>query len=284
VRSERELMATLPERLDWLWFLGLDLDSAIPDHSVLSKARARWGEVVFKGFFERIVWQCVEAGLVDGAKLFVDSSLIDANASNSSIVDTASLKARLSGRYAQLQQRLEPSEPDMRKSQGDVNARHVSSTDPDAAIVDRGRPKLLYQTHRTVDPKAEIITAVELTRGDVNEAHLLLPLAQQHQHNTGYTPHTVVADSKYGTIENYLACHDQGLAAHIPDLKRAALKRTGNRGIFLDTQFVYDAPTDTYTCPAGQRLKRKSLHISLRLLITVKTQLPNFCCYVRPDC
>ena len=44
VRSERELMATLPERLDWLWFLGLDLDTEIPDHSVLSKARRRWGE------------------------------------------------------------------------------------------------------------------------------------------------------------------------------------------------------------------------------------------------
>jgi transposase len=41
VRSERELMATLPERLDWLWFLGLDLDSEIPDHSVLSKTRKR---------------------------------------------------------------------------------------------------------------------------------------------------------------------------------------------------------------------------------------------------
>ena len=27
VRSERELMDTLPERLDWLWFLGYDLDS-----------------------------------------------------------------------------------------------------------------------------------------------------------------------------------------------------------------------------------------------------------------
>jgi len=26
VRSERELLATLPERLDWLWFLGFDLD------------------------------------------------------------------------------------------------------------------------------------------------------------------------------------------------------------------------------------------------------------------
>jgi transposase len=35
VRSERELVATLPERLDWLWFLGLDLDSEIPDHAGL---------------------------------------------------------------------------------------------------------------------------------------------------------------------------------------------------------------------------------------------------------
>ena len=36
VRSERELMNTLPMRLDWLWFLDYDLDSEIPNHSVLS--------------------------------------------------------------------------------------------------------------------------------------------------------------------------------------------------------------------------------------------------------
>src|SRR5215468_10954585 len=50
VRSEQELMATLPERLDWLWFLGLDLDSEIPHHSVLSKARKRWGVELFQSF------------------------------------------------------------------------------------------------------------------------------------------------------------------------------------------------------------------------------------------
>lgn len=59
VRSERELMETLPERLDWLWFLGYELDDEIPDHSVLSKARSRWGIEAFKSFFERIVSQCV---------------------------------------------------------------------------------------------------------------------------------------------------------------------------------------------------------------------------------
>jgi len=82
VRSERELMNTIPLRLDWLWFLGYDLDSEIPNHSVLSKARMRWGVEAFRCFFERIVWQCVQAGLVDGTKLFVDSSLIEADASN----------------------------------------------------------------------------------------------------------------------------------------------------------------------------------------------------------
>ncbi len=42
VRSERELLATIPERLDWLWFLGFDLDSEIPT-TVCSLRPARAG-------------------------------------------------------------------------------------------------------------------------------------------------------------------------------------------------------------------------------------------------
>ncbi len=48
VTSERELMKVIAERLDYLWFLGYGLDDEIPDHSVLSKARARWGKEVFE--------------------------------------------------------------------------------------------------------------------------------------------------------------------------------------------------------------------------------------------
>jgi len=107
VRSERELMDTIPERLDWLWFLGYTLDDEIPNHSVLSKARARWGVYAFKTFFERIVWQCVEAGLVEGSKLFIDASLIDADASNNSVVNTYSLKRYLNKSYRKLEERLD---------------------------------------------------------------------------------------------------------------------------------------------------------------------------------
>lgn len=285
VRSERELIYTLPERLDWLWFLGYDLDTEIPDHSVLSKARKRWGVEVFKGFFERIVWQCVEAGLVDGNKIFVDSSLVDANASNNSVIDTLSLRSQLNEKYKQLESRLEEREnADALKSYKKVNNRYISRTDPDAAIVTRGKPKLSYQVHRVVDQRSEIITATETSAGDVNEAHVMLPLTQEHKANTEKKAETVVADSKYGTIDNFLACYDLGMKAHIPDLREVAVKRTENRNIFHEEQFRYDVQTDTYSCPAGNILKRKSLHINRQSIDYSAPKKVCAACQLRDQC
>lgn len=264
VRSERELIDTLPERIDWLWFLGYDLDSEIPNHSILSKARKKWGVAIFQGFFERIVRQCVEAGLVDGRKIFVDSSLVDANASNNSVLDTLNLKHQLRKNYKKLEARLEENSEstDSSRSYEKKNNRYISSTDPDAALVNRGKSRLSYQVHRAVDGKHEVITATDAAPGDVNEAHLMLPLLERHEETTEVKAETVVADSKYGTIDNFLGCHDQGVQAHIPDLRDAAIKRIAKNDIFLEDRFLYDPSTDSYTCPAGEQLKPKSLHIS----------------------
>jgi transposase len=262
VRSERELMGTIPLRLDWLWFLGYDLDQEVPDHSVLSKARVRWGVEAFRDFFERIVWQCVEAGLVDGRKIFVDSSLVDADASNNSVIDTQSLKVHLRENYKKLEARLEEADESSDSSRRYVkkNSRYMSTTDPDAAIVNRGKPKLSYQVHRAVDGRSEIITATETTAGDVNEAHRMIPLLESHHANTGRMAEGVVGDSKYGTIENYLACHDRGVGAHIPDLGECSAKRAKKSKIFSEERFEYDPQSDTYRCPAGNWLRPKSLH------------------------
>lgn len=284
VRSERELMDTMSERLDWLWFLGYDLDTEIPDHSVLSKARKRWGVEIFKGFFERIVWQCVEAGLVDGSKIFVDSSLIDANASNNSVIDTKSLKCQLSDKYKQLESRLEEREEKENNPYKKVNTRYISATDPDAAIVNRGKSKLSYQIHRAVDQTSEIITATETTAGDVNEAHVMLPLIEEHKTNTGIKADTVIGDSKYGTIENFLACHDIGINAHIPDLRRAAIKRTEKRLLFTEEKFIYNQQNDTYTCPAGNTMKKKSLHMSRQSMDYGASKKICAACGIREQC
>src|ERR1700730_19463616 len=53
IKSERELMEVIGERLDFLWVLDYGLDQKIPDHSVLSKARGRWGKEEFLSFFVR---------------------------------------------------------------------------------------------------------------------------------------------------------------------------------------------------------------------------------------
>ena len=69
-----------------------------------------------------------------------------------------------------------------------------------------------------------------------------------------------VADSKYCTIDNFLACYDMGIRAHMRDLRKCAVDRGAKRGIFTETHFRYDRKRDIYICPAGKDLRPKSLH------------------------
>ena len=113
VRSERELMKVLAERLDYLWFIGYGLDDEIPDHSVLSKARARWGAEVVESLFLRSVRQCVDAGLVSSELLHMDGSLVEANASKDSVLKTdPEMVERLREVYGAQEAKLEGCKPD----------------------------------------------------------------------------------------------------------------------------------------------------------------------------
>src|SRR5215216_4414644 len=64
IRSERQLVEMVNLRLDHRWYLGYDLDEAVPDASSLSKIRDRYGVTVFQQFFDQIIELCVKAGLV----------------------------------------------------------------------------------------------------------------------------------------------------------------------------------------------------------------------------
>lgn len=255
VRSEREMMNTIPLRLDWIWFLGYDLESEIPNHSVLSKARARWGAKVFGSFFEQIVWQCVEAGLVDGNKLFIDSSLIDANASNNSVVDRQSIKRYLRDSYRLFEERLDDLENEKTTP---ANSRYVSTTDPDASVTRHGsgKSKLRYKTHRGVDPKHEVITTTKVTAGSRDDGEFLEEMIETHENNTEKNVDTVVADSKYGTIDNFLLSHDLDIKAHLPSIEETQRGSGRQKDIFPKEAFIYNSDDDTFTCPAGNILKK----------------------------
>src|SRR5918993_1069045 len=95
LRSERQLMAVVADRLSIRWYLGYDLYEPLPDHSSLTRIRDRYGLEVFQRFFEQIVERCAEAGLVWGEELYFDATKIEANASLESIVPRFSVEQHL---------------------------------------------------------------------------------------------------------------------------------------------------------------------------------------------
>jgi transposase len=251
VSSERELMRTIPLRLDWLWFLGYAIDDEVPHHSVLSKARKRWGTDLFYKFFVRIVEQCMEVGLVDGEKIFMDSSLIDANASNKSIIDKQSVEKYANERYRELEDKLE-----------EKDERYISTTDPDAGVVkfSSGKAKPRYKEHRCVDERFGVITSSITTSGTVDDGKMFGKLIDTHEENTNKEVKTVVGDSKYGTVNNYLKCKDGDIKPHLKDLKFTQEKGRKKKGIFSEDEFKYDENKDTFICPAGKRLIKRTYH------------------------
>ena len=79
ISSERRLCEEASLNLAWRWFLGYELDETLPDHSVLIKARQRFGRAVYERFFRRIVELCEARGLIEGDVVVIDATLSKAN-------------------------------------------------------------------------------------------------------------------------------------------------------------------------------------------------------------
>jgi transposase len=100
LRSERQLMQVVADRLSLRWYLGYDLSELLPDHSSLSRIRQRYGLDVFRRFFETIVEQCIAAGLVWGQELYLDATKVAANAALASLQPRFAVEAHLAQLFA----------------------------------------------------------------------------------------------------------------------------------------------------------------------------------------
>ena len=78
IDSERRLEQEITVNIAYRWFLGIDLDERVPDHSTISQLRRRKfdGTSVFRDVFDEIVRKCIETGLVSGKLLMTDSTHI----------------------------------------------------------------------------------------------------------------------------------------------------------------------------------------------------------------
>ena len=254
MRSERRVCEEAGLNLAWRWFLGYELDEPVPDHSVLSKARRRFGRAVYERFFTRIVQLCEARGLVEGDVVFLDSTLSKANASPKSLRSRALVEQRTLTRPKEFVAQLWEANPEAdqddaaprpRQSPGRprkekperravVNGLLVSSTDPDAEVATKlGQPRLLaHKTHMVVDGgKAHIITAVEVRPATEGDAQAVVDMLARHRLKLGRSPRELVADAGYASDATWKSVHLRPGARplHLPRGQRAGSQDAGVR-------------------------------------------------------
>ena len=286
IPSERRLASELPLNMGWLWFLGYEIDEGTPDHSILSKARARFGPDLYREFFYEVVRLCEEAGLVTGDRVVIDSTAVPANASLESLV-SKSIFEQLppSEQFVEtlFAENEDPSEEDRSENQQEderppdrptsggsekkdkgqdgkpvsslkANERRVSRTDPDSSLVKRGKKKgvmLAYKVHVVVDGGEDrVITAIDATPAETGDASILPSLVWRHAGALGRFPEEAVADTAYGSRDVYAFLKQTGISPSIPRLTTHSKKR-------LDpSAFRHDIEKDVLICPQGNTLKR----------------------------
>ena len=183
IDSERGLEWRCADSLSLREFLRLGTTEPVPDHSWLSKTRSRLPLEVHEAVFTWVLQRLAEHGLIQGGRIGVDASTIEANAALRAIV------RRDSGEdYREMLQRLAkesgiatPSADDLirldrqRKGKRLSNADWASPSDPGAKIakLKDGRTRLAYKPEHAVDLDTGAIVAAEIHPADQGDTTTL---------------------------------------------------------------------------------------------------------------
>ena len=161
--------------------------------------------------------------------------------------DTTKLEDKIA-QLKQEMQRLKKLEAQM------LNApdKQLSLTDPDArSMKTRGMGIVGYNVQTAVDTQHHLIVSHTVTNAGSDRSQLSA-MALQAQTVLASEDLSVIADRGYYKSEEILACHEAGIIPYVP---KAQTSGNQAKGLFGRDQFHYDEATDTYRCPAGERLK-----------------------------
>lgn len=269
IPTERRLEQEVRLNLAYRWFLGLEIDEAVPDHSTLSQNRRRRfrESTFFQDVFDHVVKRCVEAGLVTGEVLVTDSTHIKACAGDGRFevvrVDKTPTEymAVLENEVQRVDEQLRAASeattgkkkrgPRPKSGPPKVEQEEVrrSTTDSESGYMSRpGKPSgFHYLNHMTVDPQVGIITDVYVTPGNVND-HLPCPsrIASQKQ-KFGLNIRWLGADKGYDYLNVHYGLHQLEITPLIPSIQRE--QGQGSFG-----PFTYESDQDRFICPAGKVL------------------------------
>jgi len=305
LRSERQLMTVVADRLSIRWYLGYDLTEPLPDHSSLTRIRDRYGLETFRRFFEELVEMCAEAGLVWGEELYFDATKIDANASLESIVPRFSVEQHLQKLF---EEQEDPQDADGVVSGADGKSMEHLPASNEETLKARNATQSNWisragRQQREVKGVWYRRTADLLVSKTDPDASPMKRKGADHSH-LGYQAHCVVDGGKSRIILGVLVAPFEvtenkpmldllwrtafrckvrphqvtgdsayGTVENIAATEKMgihaylALKGAGQgRPFFGKDEFTYDAERDLYLCPAGESLRRHSAHAARRVV------------------
>jgi len=291
VRSSRRLERECARNVEVMWLL----NRLAPDHKTISDFR-RVNGVAFKAVCRSFVRFCAEAALLGGEWVAIDGSKFQAVASKRAVLTAAKLEEQLKTLDRQVQSYLESldaadgaegqtSESDrqvMREALAQLKGRRagVASTqailrelgetqhvvgEPEAKLMKTGDgpSKVAYNVQTAVDSKHKLVVHHELTN-EVTDKRCLLPIAEAAKAVLGAEKLNVVADSGYSNGQQAKHCEERGITPYVP--VQRTVNNHGDGRYFDRSAFSYDARSDSYCCPAGELLKRKTKNSADRLV------------------
>lgn len=242
---DRKLMREAQVNLAIRWFAGFRLHENLPEHSSLTKIRQRWGAERFKKIFQKTVQMCIDAGLVNGETVHIDSTLIRADVSWESLTTEYADKTLM-------ENRLDEDSNEHISRTGKPKKR--SKTDVDATLTTSShtfRMEPSFKQHTVVDDLCGVILDVETTTGEASEGKELLNQIERTEQTTGKKITTATADMAYAHTDNYSQLEQRGTEAIIP--AQASHSKSKNIPIH---RFKYDSRNQIVHCPRGKILRR----------------------------
>jgi len=232
IGSMREALRVAQVDLSIRRFLGYGLTEALPHHATFSYAQCvRFAQSsVFEQLFTQVLASCRDAGLLDGSRLIVDATHVEADAALKSlraelqVIDGDGDDGEPVKRPALALAAPRSGPTPKRKAS---NATAVSRTDPDAKLRYKPghRPHLVYRAQVATDPKARVIVAVHAEPATGHEADSLAVIIDRSK----WLRHKVaeiVADAGYASDAVYTDLAARRIEAFIPPQPNM-LKRTG---------------------------------------------------------